>query len=117
VRSQAEAIVAADSFEAVTLTGARMYVLAVIEHATHRVRILGATAPGRHRAPDCRLGHPGRAQPRDGPARRRLPGALAHPRPGRQRPGTAPSPGWPATRGTSRPTPAPPTRPRSPCRR
>src|SRR5437588_4595853 len=44
LRSQAEAILAADSFEAVTLTGARMYVLAVIEHASRRVRILGATA-------------------------------------------------------------------------
>jgi len=44
IRSQAEAILAADFFEAVTLTGARMYVLAVIEHATRRVRILGATA-------------------------------------------------------------------------
>jgi putative transposase len=44
LRSQAQAILAADFFEAVTLTGARMYVLAVIEHATRRVRVLGATA-------------------------------------------------------------------------
>jgi transposase InsO family protein len=44
LRSQAEAILAADFFEAVTLTGTRMYVIAVIEHATRRVRILGATA-------------------------------------------------------------------------
>jgi putative transposase len=43
LRPQAEAIVAADFFEAVTLTGARMYVLATIEHATRRIRILGAT--------------------------------------------------------------------------
>jgi transposase InsO family protein len=43
LRSQAEAVLAADFFEAVTLTGARMYVLAVIEHATRRVRVLGAT--------------------------------------------------------------------------
>jgi transposase len=44
LRSQAQAILAADFFEVVTLTGQRMHVLAVIEHATGRVRVLGATA-------------------------------------------------------------------------
>jgi len=43
LRSQAEAIIAVDFIETVTLTSARFYVLAVIEHATRRVRILGAT--------------------------------------------------------------------------
>ncbi|MEO3781466.1 integrase [Micromonospora sp. B11E3] len=43
-RSQAQAIIAADFFETSTLAGARLYVLAVTEHATRRVRILGATA-------------------------------------------------------------------------
>jgi hypothetical protein len=34
LRSQAHAILAADFFETVTLTGTRLYVLGVIEHAT-----------------------------------------------------------------------------------
>jgi len=44
LRSQADALLACDFFETVTLTGARMYVFAVIEHASRRIRILGATA-------------------------------------------------------------------------
>jgi putative transposase len=44
LRSQADALLAADFIETVTLTGARMYILAVIEHATRRIHILGATA-------------------------------------------------------------------------
>jgi transposase InsO family protein len=44
LRSQAHAIIAADFFETATLTGARLYVLAVIDHATRRIRVLGATA-------------------------------------------------------------------------
>jgi putative transposase len=45
LRTQAEALMACDFyyFETVTLTGTRMYVLAVIEHAHRRIRILGAT--------------------------------------------------------------------------
>ncbi|MEU8974750.1 integrase core domain-containing protein [Streptomyces monashensis] len=41
--SQAEALLACDFFETVTLSGARLYVFAVIEHASRRVRVLGAT--------------------------------------------------------------------------
>ncbi|GAA2264132.1 MULTISPECIES: integrase core domain-containing protein [Kitasatospora] len=44
LRSQANVLLACDFFETVTLSGARMYVLAVIEHANRRIRILGATA-------------------------------------------------------------------------
>ena len=44
LRSQAEALLAADFIETVTLTGTRMYILAVIEHASRRIRILGAPA-------------------------------------------------------------------------
>ena len=44
LRSQATALLAADFIETVTLSGARLYIFAVIEHATRRIRILGATA-------------------------------------------------------------------------
>jgi putative transposase len=37
LRSQAETLLACDFLESVTLTGVRMYVLAVIEHRTRRV--------------------------------------------------------------------------------
>jgi hypothetical protein len=43
LRSQAEALLAVDFLETITLTGTRVYVLAVIEHASRRIRILGAT--------------------------------------------------------------------------
>jgi putative transposase len=43
LRSQAEALLACDFFETVTLSGAQMYVLAVIEHGSRRVQIVGAT--------------------------------------------------------------------------
>ncbi|MFC6021618.1 integrase core domain-containing protein [Plantactinospora solaniradicis] len=43
LRSQAQTVIAADFFETSTLTGARLYVPAVIEHATRRIRILSAT--------------------------------------------------------------------------
>jgi putative transposase len=44
LRSQANALLATDFIETITLTGTRMYILAVIEHASRRIRILGATA-------------------------------------------------------------------------
>jgi putative transposase len=43
LRFQADALLASDFFETVPLCGARLYVLAVIEHATRRIRVLGAT--------------------------------------------------------------------------
>ncbi|MEU7894078.1 integrase core domain-containing protein [Nonomuraea sp. NPDC049152] len=42
LHSQADALLACDFFEVRTLTGARLYVFAVIEHASRRIRILGA---------------------------------------------------------------------------
>ena len=43
LRSQAEAILACDFFTADLLDRTQAYVLAVIEHATRRIRILGVT--------------------------------------------------------------------------
>src|SRR6266540_778307 len=92
LRSQAEAILAADFFEAVTLTGARLHILAVIEHASRRVRILGATAN-----PTAGWMTQAARKSGDGPAGRRLPRPLPHPRSGRQVPGLVrhdPRRGW-----------------------
>jgi putative transposase len=44
LRSQAQAILAADFFTVSLLDGTTVYVLAMIEHATRRIRILGSTA-------------------------------------------------------------------------
>ncbi|MDF3294412.1 integrase core domain-containing protein [Streptomyces silvisoli] len=44
LHSQADALLACDFLETVTLTGARLHVLTVIEQASRRIRILGATA-------------------------------------------------------------------------
>ncbi len=43
LRSQAQAILALDFFTADLLNGTKVYVLAVIEHGSRRVRVLGAT--------------------------------------------------------------------------
>jgi transposase InsO family protein len=48
LRSQAEAVLAMDFIETVTLTGARQYILAVVHHAGRRVRVLGTTAHPTH---------------------------------------------------------------------
>jgi len=75
LRSQADALLACDFLETVTLSGARMYVLAVIEHRSRRIRILGATA------------HPCAswvAQAGHGPGGRRMSGTISDPGPGWQ---------------------------------
>ncbi|WP_330275939.1 transposase [Lentzea sp. NBC_00516] len=48
LRSQAEAILALDFIETVTLTGQRQYILAAIHHASRRVWIVGTTAHPTH---------------------------------------------------------------------
>jgi putative transposase len=44
LRGQAHALLAVDFIETITLTGQRQYILAAIEHATRRIRVLGNTA-------------------------------------------------------------------------
>jgi len=44
LRSQADALLACDFIETVTLTGQRQYILAAIEYGTRRVHVLGTTA-------------------------------------------------------------------------
>ncbi|TKA06329.1 integrase core domain-containing protein [Actinacidiphila oryziradicis] len=44
LRSQADALLAMDFIETLTLTGQRQYILAAIEHTTPRIRVLGTTA-------------------------------------------------------------------------
>jgi putative transposase len=65
LRSQTHALLAADFFDTNTLTGARLSVLVIIEHATRRIRILGAT-PTPHRS----LDHPNSKKPGQGPTGR-----------------------------------------------
>ncbi|MET7338783.1 hypothetical protein [Nonomuraea sp. NPDC005650] len=44
LRSQADALLACDFIETITFNGQRQYILAVIEHSTRRIRVLGTTA-------------------------------------------------------------------------
>ena len=53
LRGHAHALLAVDFIETLTLTGQRQYILAVIEHATRRIRALR-----HHHAPDRSLGDP-----------------------------------------------------------
>jgi putative transposase len=75
LRSQAEAILACDVFTAGLLNCTQAYVLAVIEPATRRVRVLGVTQypTGAQTAQQ--------AQPAYGPGRAGAPGQVPDPRP------------------------------------
>ena len=78
LRSRAEALLAAEVIEAITLTGTRMYILAVIEQASPP-----HPHPRRDRVSERCLGGPSRSQPRDRHRGRRLRGQIPHPGPGR----------------------------------
>ncbi|MDH6140654.1 transposase [Kitasatospora sp. GP30] len=71
LRSQADALLACDFIETVTLTGQRQYILAVIEHATLPQPSAGRCPhrphPGNHRASHRPLGRSGRPEPGHGP--------------------------------------------------
>jgi putative transposase len=58
LRSQAQAILALDFFTADLLNGAKVYVVAVIEHRSRRIRVLGATE---HPVQRCMTGTPASA--------------------------------------------------------
>jgi putative transposase len=63
LRSQADAILACDFFTAGLPGGTQAYVLAVIEHAARRIRILGVTLH-----PTRGVDRPAGPQPADGPS-------------------------------------------------
>ena len=75
LRSQAEAILACDFFAADLLDGTQAYVLAVIEHATRRIRILGVTLH------PTGMDRPASSQPDHGPRRAGASGQVHDPRP------------------------------------
>ena len=74
LRSQAGAILACDFFGVNLLDGTQAYVLAVIEHATRRIRILGVTLH-----PTGEWGHAAGTQPDHGPRRTGRPGQVHDP--------------------------------------
>ncbi len=83
LRSQAQAILAADFFE----TAPHPHRHTRVRPGHHRARHPPGPDPGRHRTPQRRVGSPSRPQPGHGHAGCRLPGTLPHPRPRRQIPG------------------------------
>jgi hypothetical protein len=74
LRGQAEAILACDFLETVTLSGQRQYILAVIEHSTRRIRVLGAH-------PTASWGRPSRPESGHGPGGDRQLDQVPDPRP------------------------------------
>lgn len=94
LRLQADGLLAADFLEPISLTGTRMYILAVIEHASRRVRILDGYTP------------PDRSVHRRGHQRRRAAHRTDRPRVHRQHPDHPPlaAPPTAATPAAPQPT-------------